>query len=307
MPTKPPKSTKRIALRLLKSAAFISAGVFVGCSALLFFLQARMLVPPFGVERVDQTIASPRPAGLAAQRLQITAPDGVVLGGWFVPPRLAPGAQLTAAKAPLIVLFMGNYEEPSETLRLMQPWFPAAALLAFNYRGQGLSGGSASEAALFADALQVVDLAKGLPGVDAANVSVFARSLGTGVAVYVATQRPTVITRMVLLSPYDSIRAVAQAIYPWAPVALLLRHPFDSLARAPQVKVPALFIVGELDKLIKPANSQRLADAWGGKNTLKTIAQSDHNSILDEPLVQELAVQFLLGEAVENSKGNSGK
>jgi uncharacterized protein len=287
---------KRVLLRLLKSAAFIGSGVFVGCSALLFFLQARMLVPPFGAERVDQTIANPRPAGLAAQRLQIKTPDGVVLGGWFVPPRLAPGAQLTATKAPLIVLFMGNFEEPSESLRLMQPWFPGAALVAFNYRGQGLSGGSASEAALFADALQVVDLAKSLAGVDAANVRLFARSLGTGVAVYVATQRPTVITRMVLLSPYDSIRAVAQAIYPWAPVALLLRHPFDSLARAPQVKVPALFIVGELDKLIKPANSQRLADAWGGKKTVTVIAQADHNTILDEPQVQELAVQFLLGE-----------
>jgi uncharacterized protein len=305
MLTKPPKSPKHILLGLLKSATFISIGVFVGCSALLFFMQARMLVPPFGADRVDQTIAAPRPTGLAAQRLQITAPDGVELGGWFVPPRPAAGVQTTATKAPLIVLFMGNYEEPSETLRLMQPWFPGAALLAFNYRGQGLSGGSPSEAALFADALQVVDLAKGLPGVDAGRLRLFGRSLGTGVAVYVATQRS--VERMVLLSPYDSIRAVAQAIYPWAPVKLLLRHPFDSLARAPQVNAPALIIVGELDTLIKPANSQRLADAWGGKHTVHQIAQADHNGILDEPQVQELAVRFLLGDGLENTKNESVK
>jgi len=67
------------------------------------------------------------------------------------------------------------------------------------------------------------------------------------------------------------------------PVGLLMRHPFDSLARAPQVKVPALMLVGEGDTLIPPAHSRRLAAAWGGPVELVAYPGFGHNDIHVNP------------------------
>jgi uncharacterized protein len=163
--------------------------------------------------------------------------------------------------------------------------------VSFNYRGQGLSGGEASEAAIFADALRIYDLAAKLEGADAKRIRVLGRSLGSGVATYLATQRP--VERMVLVSPYDSIRAVAQAAFPVVPVGLLLRHPFDSLARAPQVKVPALFVVGAQDTLIAPTHSRRLFEAWGGAKVWVEDPAADHNSILGGRVARERVSDYL--------------
>jgi uncharacterized protein len=269
----------------------IVLAVYLAGCGMLFVRQADMIVPPFGPERVDQSIAEPAPRGLSARRVSFTGEDGVTVQGWAVPPVLPARDGVAGAGAPVILLFMGNYEEPSEALRYLRDWFPGAWLVSFNYRGQGLSGGEASEAAIFADALRIYDLAVKLEGVDAKRIRVLGRSLGSGVATYLATQRP--IERMVLVSPYDSIRAVAQAAFPVVPVGLLLRHPFDSLARAPQVKVPALFVVGAQDTLIAPAHSRRLFEAWGGAKVWAEDPAADHNSILGGRLARERVSDYL--------------
>jgi uncharacterized protein len=259
-----------------------------GCAA-IYSNQAQMIVPPFEASRVDLRIAQVPPMGLGARRLDLAASDGVPLGIWHLPTMQTAGT--TAPSVPLVMLFLGNAEEPSYSLRELRAWFPHSHVVTMNYRGQGLTGGAASEAALFADALQAYDAAIKLPGVDASRVYVFGRSLGTGIAVYVATQRP--VARMVLVSPYDSIRAVAQSSLPLVPVGLLLRHPFDSLARAPHVKVPTLFAVGGIDTLIPPIHSQRLHDSWGGPKEWALYEQADHNSIYGAPGLRDKVAQFL--------------
>jgi uncharacterized protein len=273
---RPSRNTNHLMKRLATSFLLIVVTVFLAGCGILFVRQADMIVPPFGPERVDQTIAQPAPRGLDAKRLSFEAEAGVTVQGWAVPPNVSAR---DGARVPVVLLFMGNYEEPSEALRYLRDWFPGAWLVSFNYRGQGLSGGAASEAALFADSLRIYDAAAKLEGADPTRMRVFGRSLGTGVATYLATRRS--IERMALISPYDSIRAVAQSQFPIVPVSLLLRHPFDSLARAPQVKVPTLFVVGGRDTLISPAHSRRLFDAWGGAKEWFEARAEDHNSILD--------------------------
>jgi pimeloyl-ACP methyl ester carboxylesterase len=58
-----------------------------------------------------------------------------------------------------------------------------------------------------------------------------------------------------------------------------MRHPFDSLARAPQVHASALVLIGADDTLIPPSHSQRLADAWGGPVERVVLDGVGHNDV----------------------------
>ncbi|APV49217.1 hypothetical protein BWI17_05685 [Betaproteobacteria bacterium GR16-43] len=249
--------------RLALTFAFIAIAGYTGLTAALWLLQEKLLFHPMAA-------ASPpkAPAGWTIEPVQATARDGAKLAGFLVKP---PGPP-----APLVIYFGGNAEE-------VTGWAPGAAdygpraLLLVNYRGYGASEGVPSEAAMFSDALELFDAAMKRGDVDGTRVAVVGCSLGTGVAVHVASQRS--VKAVALVSPYDSIRDVAAAHYSFLPVRWVVRHPFDSASRAPLVKAPALIAVGTADTLIPPSHSKRLASLWGGPVENIAIEGADHNSV----------------------------
>ena len=127
--------------------------------------------------------------------------------------------------APLLIYFGGNAEEASWVLSELAH-IPGWSALVVNYRGYGQSEGAPSERALFADALALYDQAIKRLDIEPHRVVAMGRSLGTGVATYLASQRP--IAAVILVSPYDSLVSIAQRAYPFLPVRLLLKHRFDS-------------------------------------------------------------------------------
>ena len=141
--------------------------------------------------------------------------------------------------------------------------------------------GKPSEAALFGDALAVFDALARRPDVDASRIVLVGRSLGSGVAAYVAAERP--VAAVVLISPYDSMTAIARRHYPWLPVGLLLKHPFDSASRAPQIRAPLLAIAGDADRIIPPSHSRRLVEAWAGPKRFVELRDADHNDLSGAP------------------------
>jgi pimeloyl-ACP methyl ester carboxylesterase len=177
--------------------------------------------------------------------------------------------------APLLVYYGGNAEEIS--WQAAEPWPEGWSLALVNYRGYGQSGGKPSEEALFSDAEMVFDALAARADVDPARIVLVGRSLGSGVATYVASRRQ--IAGAILVSPYDSMIAIGQRHYPFLPVGLLLKHPFDSLARAPGVSVPLVAIVGERDGIIPPEHSRRLFEAWGGPKRWALIPGAGHNDL----------------------------
>jgi pimeloyl-ACP methyl ester carboxylesterase len=199
----------------------------------------------------------------------LEAKDGTKLHAWHV-----------RAGVPLVIYFGGNAEEVSwmieETANV-----PGASWLLVDYRGYGLSEGSPGEAALVSDALQWFDHAVKLPGVDPRRVFVFGRSLGSGVAVALAAERP--LAGLVLATPYDSLVAVARRYYWYLPVGWILRHRFDSIALAPARKQPLLCLIAERDEVIPPVHAERLFDAWGGAKRKYVLAEAGHNSIDAHP------------------------
>jgi len=138
----------------------------------------------------------------------------------------------------------------------------------------GGSSGRPSETALVADTLALYD--KLAP--QHKEISVVGRSLGSGVAVQLAAARP--VTRLVLVTPYDSLQEVAAQQFPYFPVRWLLLDKFESWKYVPQISAPTLVIAAEYDEVIPRASTEALFARFPpGAATSKIIAGAGHNTI----------------------------
>jgi fermentation-respiration switch protein FrsA (DUF1100 family) len=235
--------------------------VVIGVPALAWLAQDHLIFYP-------QPVASTTELPARASPLEITTSDGPHLRGWIVKAATNP--------APAVIYFGGNAEEVSWTLSDVR-WPREWAIVGLNYRGYGASEGKPGQAALEADALAIYDAIAKRDDVDPRRIVVFGRSLGTAVATHVAAQRP--VAAAILASPYDSMTALGKLHYPWLPVSLLLRHPFDAAADARLARMPMLTIVAGSDSIIPPKRSRALYDAWAGPKTWVLIPDADHNDL----------------------------
>jgi len=251
------------------SVLTIVAGVLVGSSIFLYFLQDRLIFfrQPLDPGRRDSVLQRfPN-----VEEVNLVAQDGTRLHGFLSKP-----AAVAGTKFPLVIYFGGNAEEASWLLEegeRPQDW----AWLAVNYRGYGWSEGSPGEQAMAADARLIYDWTRLRSDIEHSRIVAFGRSLGSGVAVRLASERP--LAGIVLATPFDSLESVAKHHYPFAPVSLILRHRFDSLALAPRIGVPMLCIVAERDSIIPAEHARRLFAAWQGDKRLVSIANADHNDV----------------------------
>jgi len=195
--------------------------------------------------------------------------EGKRLQGWYV-------SGVVSESRPLVVYYGGNAEEVSGNLWEMSR-LQAGAYLFMNYRGYGDSQGKPSQKNLCRDALYILDTLAARENIPMRHIVLMGRSLGSGVAVYVAAQRP--VGGVILVTPFDSLLNVARHHYPVLPVKFLLKHPFDSAALAPGVKMSALVIMGDQDNIIPNQRSTRLAQRWGGPIETVVIEGAGHNDI----------------------------
>ncbi len=216
-----------------------------------------------------------------AEEIVLAAGDSVRLHGWLVNHR-------DQGVKPLLIYYGGNADEVSWLLAHAHR-FPAYAFLLMNYRGYGRSEGVPRQDRLFADALLAFDAIAARPEIDRQRIVVWGRSLGTGVATHVATQRS--VAGVMLVSPYDSMRALADRHMPY--LGWLLTQPFDSLSLVPRVKVPLLALAAVQDTLVPIDHTQRLVSAWGGPKRLVVLREGDHNSLSEFPTFWEAIDAFL--------------
>jgi pimeloyl-ACP methyl ester carboxylesterase len=173
-----------------------------------------------------------------------------------------------------LIYFGGNAEDVSASLREFADALPDYAIYALHYRGYGGSSGKPSEAVLHADALALFDRVRG----GHAEIALLGRSLGSGVAVRLASRRP--VSRLVLVTPYDSIAEIAATQFPYFPVRWLLTDKFESWRVARSIRVPTLLLQAERDEVVPPASTARLNAAFAnGVASLVVIRGAGHNTI----------------------------
>ena len=159
-----------------------------------------------------------------------------------------------------------------------------------NYRGSGGSTGDPTEVDLCADAIAVYDYLHRTHD----RISVIGRSLGSGVASCLASERH--VEKLALVTPFDSILAVAKNIYSIFPVELILKDTFDSAARAPNIDSDVLLILATEDKIVPMHHGHALANAFAPERvTVHEIKDAGHINISDFQDYEMLLREFLDG------------
>ena len=235
-------------LNLLLLAVLVYAAL---CAALFVFQRSLIYFPQPG--------AAPR----ASTTLRLPTPAGDVLA--TVRSHNGPNA---------LIYFGGNAEDVSYSVPGFATAFPDHALYFLHYRGYGGSAGSPSETALVEDGLALFDKVRA----QHPHIVVVGRSLGSGVAVQVASQRP--VARLVLVTPFDSLEDLAASHYPIFPVRWLLRDTYRSSDFAPRVTAPTTIIAAEHDEVIPRASAELLFTRFApGIATIEVLPGMGHNTI----------------------------
>lgn len=243
------------------------AALYVGLCGLMFAVQRKLLFPaPTQLVRVND--------GLEREE---------VPGGTFFLWKVLPG------EGPVVVHFHGNGEQVGHLGWLAREWTErGVSFVAVEYPGYPGAAGAPSEESLVAASEAALQHLTGPLKVDRSRLVLEGQSVGTGVAVTMASRGWG--TRLMLLSPYTSLPAVAAKAFPFLPTALLMRDRFDSASRAAGLKVPTLIIHGTKDQVIPFELGQALSRAIPGA-TFVPVEGAGHNDLID----REEALTPLLG------------
>ena len=226
---------------------------YMGICAYLYTQQRAMLYFP----QVTQVTAAQTDFNLMR--------DDVTLRGWIVNP----------GQAGAILYFGGNGEAIQQNRSSFAQWFPTHTVYLLAYRGYGASDGAPEQDLLFADALALYDhVHAAYPDIP---ISVMGRSLGSGVASYVASKRP--VTRLALVTPFDSMAEVAQARYPWLPVRALVKDRYESDHYLATFRSPVLIVRAGRDQVIGWPRTQALIDALPQPPQILELPDAGHNSV----------------------------
>ena len=234
-------------LRLLAVAVL---GYFV-VLLVLRLSESRMLYVPGGSRTL---LAPPAELDLGVRRVTVTTSDGVRLVSWAMP--------VTEGSGYWLLICHGNGGNISEAGR---PYHYAGlralglSLFAFDYRGYGESEGAPSEDGLYRDAGAAYRYLRDTLGVPPGRIVVFGHSLGSAVAIELATRMPA--AGLILDGALTSVVDRAQELFPYAPVRWIAASRYPSIERVGQLTLPKLFLHARADEVIPIAHGRRLYEA----------------------------------------------
>ncbi len=250
----------------LGKAALIAVLAYTGVMLAMYLLQRSLQYFP-----QDKGL-SPEAIGLSGVTVhRLATPDGERIVTWYV-----------AAKAgrPTILYFHGNAGEIGDRPNRFRYYAERGfGLLYVSYRGYGGSTGRITERGLVTDAVTAYDwlIAQ---GVAHAQIALVGESLGTGVAVQLAAQKP--VGAVALEAPYTSTADIAASIYWWLPVRLLMKDQFRSTDHISAVTAPLLIIHGAADTIVPARYGKALFAAANEPKELAIIEGFGHDVLFEE-------------------------
>ncbi len=249
--------------------AFLVA--YAGICALMFIFQRNLQYVP------ERGVLVPADWGLGDFRtVTVTSADGVGIDLWY-----APAEGLTK---PTVVLFHGNGGHmgyrADKALALREAGY---GVLLAGYRGYGPNDGSPTEQGLYADGRAALDFLV-REGVSGQRVVLYGESLGSGVAVQLATERRA--GAVILEAPFTSIPDAAAVHYPWLPVRGLIHDRYDSLSKIADIAAPLLIVHGELDRVVPIRLGRALFAKAEEPKAAAWVPGAGHNDLMDHGLMR---------------------
>jgi dipeptidyl aminopeptidase/acylaminoacyl peptidase len=272
------KNSKKIA-----GVAGIVGLLWVGLTAAIGANQRKLVFNP-GFKR---KLAGPRSKGHRTRAIALRAKDGTRLSGWLMTPR-------STEQRPAVIYFGGRSEDVSWIALDAERMFPGMTVLAVNYRGYGKSQGIPGEQHIVDDARMLFDWLSQRGHVDPTKIAVVGRSLGSGVAIQVAMKRP--VHSLVLITPYDSILAIARKRFRAMPIGFILRHKFESIKHATLLTAPTYVLRAAQDVVVPHSHTDLLVAKLVRLELDETIPHSDHSNIPHLETTQNKIAAFLHGQ-----------
>jgi hypothetical protein len=229
----------------------------------MFEFQSQLIFPTDAVPD-----AGPWPPG--AEHLSLSTSDGSQLAGILI-----PAEEKKEGERVLILGFGGNAWNAQDVAEYLHELFPDEQVVAFHYRGYAPSLGSPSAEALIADAPLVFDLA--VERVKPKRVVAVGFSIGSGIAVELAAKRK--LDGIILVTPFDSLRAIAQSMFPWLPIGRFFDHEIDAASALQKIDIPVAVIAAENDEIVPSERTEALKRRARDLVFDRTIANAGHNDI----------------------------
>ena len=258
----------------------VASVLWLGLTAAVAASQRRLVFNP----TVEREVQSPRSSGHRTRQVVLRSTDGTRLCGWLMTPQVQ-------GPRPAVIYFGGRSEEVSWVVRDAGKLFPNMTVLAMNYRGYGESHGDPAETHMIEDGCLFYDWLASRGMVDAQRIAVVGRSLGSGVAVQVAKERP--VHSVVLITPYDSILAIAKRRFRAMPIEYMLRHRFESIKYAPSLTAPTYVLRASEDDVVPHSHTDELVSKLAQLVADDTVPNSDHMNIPYLEATQALIASFL--------------
>jgi pimeloyl-ACP methyl ester carboxylesterase len=224
--------------------------------------QADLIFPVHAVPK-----AGPLPRG--AERLALRTTTGESLYGIHIPPDVDDPSRT------LILGFGGSGWNAQDAAEYLHELFPEHHVVAFHYRGYRPSTGSPSGEALIADAPLVHDAA--VERVKPSRTFAVGFSIGTAVAAQLSSMRK--LDGLLLVTPFDSLKAVAQALFPWLPIGRFFSHEIDAAGPLASSRVRVAIIGAERDEVVPVQRTDALRRVAANLVYDRTIAGAGHNDV----------------------------
>jgi pimeloyl-ACP methyl ester carboxylesterase len=161
----------------------------------------------------------------------------------------------------------------------------ASPIYILEYPGYGARKGTPTESNLVAAALEAIDLL-------GRKTILLGESLGSGVACEAAHRRKHSVGGLVLVTPFDSLVAVAGKHYPFVPAGIILRDRYQSSRALQGFGGPIAVILAEQDAIIPADSTRRLFESYSGPKKLWSVPRSGHNEVLWDISDSELRSAF---------------
>ena len=201
----------------------------------------------------------------------ITCEDGCIINGLFTP---------GSGNKPAILIFHGNAGNITHRDFLLQEFNRlGCAVLLVDYHGYGKSGGTPSERNLYLDGDASLKWLKEEKNIMPEQIVIFGKSLGSGVAIELATKNS--FKGVILETPFSSIASVARSHFPYYcfPVRLLIIDKFDNISKIKNILCPLIFIHGTRDNIIDKRESEKLFEKANMPKEIYLVEGAGHNNI----------------------------
>ena len=229
---------------------------------------------------VAELFYTPNDVNLQYEDVRFQTSDGLTLQGWFIPGE--GDSDSNSSNSDTTWLWFhgngGNLGHRIGELALAHHRLRDSIFI-FDYRGYGESEGTASEQGTYLDSRAVMEYLSSRADVDRDRIVYLGHSLGAAVALELALTQPPMA--MVLVSPFASVRDMANLTLPFPPAGWLVRNHYDSLSRIRQLDVPLLVLHGDQDETVPISQGRKLFEAANLPKRFQALEGAAHNDTFE--------------------------